>query len=170
MKRISLLFVIAVSMLAACSSGSDSKELLSRAHALEQETKPADALLLYEQIVQDFPESPEAPEALFRTAALYYNDQKDILKAATTYELVCEKYPQTEFAHKGLFIAAFTYANELGNYDRARTAYTRYLKEYPDSSMASTAQFELDNLGKSPEELLESLQESAPAPAIVEED
>lgn len=169
MKRISLLFVIAFTLISACSSGTDSKELMSNARDLEEGKKPAEALLLYEQLVQDYPEAPEAAEALFRSAVLYYNEQKDVLKAATTYELVCEKYPETEYAHKGLFIAAFTYENEIGNLDRARVAYNKYLANYPDSSWASEAQFALENLGKTPEELLESLQESAPAPAIVEE-
>lgn len=165
MKTLFSLLVITAVLLAACSSGSDSGELMSKARGLEEEENPADALLLYEQISRDYPDAPEAPEALFRSAALYYNHEKDILKAATTYELVCDKYPESPFAHQGLFFAAFTYANELGNLQRAREAYERYLADYPDSSMATTARFELDNLGKSPEELLQSLQESAPPPA-----
>jgi outer membrane protein assembly factor BamD (BamD/ComL family) len=165
MKTLFSLLVITAVLFAACSSGSDSGELMSKARGLEEDENPADALLLYEQISRDYPDAPEAPEALFRSAALYYNHEKDILKAATTYELVCDKYPESPFAHQGLFFAAFTYANELGNLQRARVAYEKYLAEYPDSSMATTARFELDNLGKSPEELLQSLQESAPPPA-----
>ena len=162
MKTLFSLLVITAVLFAACSSGSDSGELLSKARGLEDDENPADALLLYEQIARDHPDASEAPEALFRSAALYYNHEKDLLKAATTYELVCDKYPESPFAHRGLFFAAFTYANELGNLDRARVAYERYLAEYPDSSMAETARFELDNLGKSPEELLQSLQDAAP--------
>ncbi|MDT8323487.1 MAG: tetratricopeptide repeat protein [Bacteroidota bacterium] len=162
MKAIFSLFVITAVLFAACSSGSDSGELMSKARGLEEDEQPADALLLYEQIGRDYPDAPEVPEALFRSAALYYNHEKDILKAATTYELVCDRFPQSEYGHRGLFFAAFTYANELGNLERARVAYTKYLEEYPDSSMAETARFELENLGKSPEELLQSLQESTP--------
>ena len=163
MKRIASLLVISAVLFAACSSGSgDTAELMSKARGLEEDEQPADAVLLYEQLVRDHPDASEAPEALFRSAALYYKEQRDLLKAATTYELVCEKYPESEFAHRGLFIAAFTYANELGNLERARVAYEKYLRDYPDSSMASTAAFELENLGKSPEELLQSVQDNAP--------
>ena len=91
---------------------------------------------------------------------MIYHQQKDPVKAATAYEMVAEKYPDTEWGQKGLFAAAYTYANEIKNLERARLAYEKYLKKYPEGSMASTAQFELENLGKSPEELLESLQSS----------
>ncbi|MCB2204718.1 tetratricopeptide repeat protein [bacterium] len=162
MKTVLSLLAITAVLFAACSSGSDSGDMFSKARGLEEDGKATDALALYEQIVKDTPDAEEAPEALFRSAALYYNEQKDKLKAATTYELVAEKYPQSTFAHRGLFIAGFTYANELGNYERARVAYEKYLQQYPDSSMAETARFELENLGKTPEELLESLQNSSP--------
>ena len=162
MQKSALSVTIILLMLAACSTQGDSSELLARAQKLEQEHKAQDAILLYEELVREHPDAQEAPEALYRSAALYYNEQKDLLKAATTYELVCEKYPDSEFGHRGLFVAAFTYANELGNLERAREAYEKYLREYPDSSMAATASFELNHLGTSAEELLESLQDGAP--------
>lgn len=163
---LSLLFTLIV--LNACGDGG-SRGMFEEARGLEGKGKHAEALALYEQIVRDYPKSDEAPEALYQSAVLYYNFQKDPLKAATTYELVCDSYPSSPVAHKGLFVAGFTYANELGNIERARQAYERYLKEYPDSSMAETARFELEHLGQSPEQLLENLQESAPPAPVAEE-
>lgn len=162
MTRIALLLFSAALFAAACS-GEGAADLLEKARSLEEDGKAEEALPLYEKIYQEHPDAEEAPEALFHCAAIYYNTQKDILKAATTYELVSEKYPDSEYGHKGLFIAAFTYANEIANYERARVAYEKYLAQYPDSSMTETVQFELDNLGKTPEELLESLQQSPAA-------
>ncbi|PLX32252.1 MAG: hypothetical protein C0600_03200 [Ignavibacteria bacterium] len=158
MTRISLFFLAAALFAAACSSEGAS-DLMDKARGLEKADNPEEALPLYEKLYQEHADDDNAPEALFRCAAIYYNTQKDILKAATTYELVSEKYPDSEYGHKGLFIAAFTYANELANYERARTAYEKYLSAYPDSSMTETVRFELENLGKTPEELLESLQQ-----------
>ena len=140
--------------------GKDSRSLRDEAKSLAMQQKGKEALALFEQITREHPDSDEAPEALFASAGLYLNVQNDAHKAASAYELVCEKYPASEFGHKGLFAAGYTYANTIGNIERAREVYDRYLKQYPDSSMAETVRFELEHLGMSPEELLESLQES----------
>jgi TolA-binding protein len=160
-KQFVLLFSAAIFLLGC--SGQDASDLMQQAAKLQKDGKTADALALYEQITREHDDAAVAPEAMFRCALIYVNEQKDPVKAATTYELLSEKYPDSEWGHKGLFAAAYTYANEIGNLERAREAYQRYLKQYPDSSMAETAKFELDNLGKSPEELLESLQQTQPA-------
>ncbi len=162
----SALIIATLVLLIGCS-GQDASDLMNQASDLQQDGKTAEALALYEQVAKDFADAPEAPQAMFRCALIYVNEQKDPVKAATTYELIAEKYPQSEWGHKGLFAAAYTYANEISNLDRAREAYQKYLKQYPDSSMAETARFELDNLGKSPEELLQSLQESQPPAADI---
>ena len=162
-KRFLLLFS-AAAFLAGCG-GQDASSLMEQASALQQDGKASEALAIYEQITRDFADAPQAPEAMFRCALIYINEQGDPVKAATTYELVSEKYPESEWGHKGLFAAAYTYANDIGNLERGRTAYEKYLEQFPDSSMADTARFELENLGKSAEELLESIQENPPAAA-----
>lgn len=154
----SFILVISTMMLLIGCSGQDASDLMKQAADLHEDGKTSEALALYEQVAKDFANAPEAPAAVFHCALIYINEQKDPVKAATTYELITEKYPDSEWGHKGLFAAAYTYANEIGNLPRAREAYQKYLKQYPDSSMAETAKFELENLGKSPEELLESLQ------------
>ncbi len=161
-----LLSSLLLFLLVSCGD-SGASDLLNEARALEK-AKPAEALALYEQLVREFPKSDEAPDAMYQTAVLYYNIQKDALKAATTYELVCDTYPVSPFGHKALFAAGFTYENELQNTERAKQAYERYIKEYPDSSMAATVRFSLEHLGQTPDEILENLQKNAP-PAPEEE-
>lgn len=157
-----VLFISALFLLAGCA-GQDASDLMDQANGLQNDGKPSEALVIYEQITRDFADSPQAPEAMFRCALIYINEQGDPVKAATTYELVSEKYPDSEWGHKGLFAAGYTYANDIANLERGRAAYEKYLKQYPDSSMAETVRFELENLGKSAEELLQSIQESPPA-------
>lgn len=151
-----------LALLAGCA-GQDASDFMDQAASLQEEGNTGEALALYEQITRDFADSPQAPEAMFRCALIYINEQGDPVKAATTYELVSEKYPESEWGHKGLFAAGYTYANDLANLDRGRAAYEKYLEQYPDSSMSDTVRFELENLGKSAEELLQSIQESQPA-------
>ncbi|MBR9977834.1 MAG: tetratricopeptide repeat protein [Bacteroidetes bacterium] len=152
-----VLSLLTLLILTACGD-QDASQLMDKAKNLREKGQTAEALALFEEIARDHENSPEAPEAMYVSAQMYFNEQRDPVKAATTYELIAEKYPESSWAHRGLFSAAYTYANDIRNLERARIAYERYLTQYPDSSMAATAQFELENLGKSPEELLESMQ------------
>ncbi|MDX9760355.1 MAG: tetratricopeptide repeat protein [Bacteroidota bacterium] len=164
------IILFALPLLIGGCAGQDASDLLAQATTLRESGKGSEALPLYEQITRDYAESPQAPEAMYHCAVLYFKEQMDPIKAATTYELVAEKFPQTEWGHRGLFAAAYTYANEIGNLERGRHAYEKYLAQYADSSMAETVRFELENLGKSAEELLESIQQSQAAESATAEE
>lgn len=166
------IFLLALPLLIIGCAGEDATDLLAQAKKLRESGKENEALALYEQITREYADAPQTPEAMYQCAVLYFTVQKDPVKAATTYELVAETFPQSEWGHRGLFAAGFTYANEIGNLERGRLAYEKYLAQYADSSMAATARFELENLGKSAEELLESIQQSetADAPPVTAEE
>ncbi|GIV45488.1 MAG: hypothetical protein KatS3mg036_0306 [Ignavibacterium sp.] len=51
-------------------------------------------------------------------------------------------------------MAGFICAENLKDYKRAEYYYKKFLKAYPDHELASSVKVELDNLGKSPEEIL----------------
>jgi TolA-binding protein len=153
--------VLALLLLFVACSRENADDLYKQAQALEQQEKPGQALPLYERIYNDFGDAPVAPEAMFRAAQLYLREQNDPVKAATTYELIAERYPQHRLGHQALFVAGFTYADHLRNFTKAKEVYEKYLATYPDSSMAPTAQFELDHLGMSAEEVLSQQQEKA---------
>ena len=42
--------------------------------------------------------------------------------------------------------------------DEAKAIYTEFVTKYPNHQMASSAQFLLDNMGKSEEEILKSME------------
>ena len=142
----------------ASCAGNDAADLLRQAQDLEDEGKNKEALVLFERITTEYQDADEAPEAMFHCAALYRSEQNDAVKSVSAYELIAERYPDSEYAHKSLFVAGFIYANEMNNLPKAKQAYQRYMELYPDSSMAESATTELDNLGKSPDELLEMLR------------
>ncbi|MCB0687004.1 MAG: tetratricopeptide repeat protein [Saprospiraceae bacterium] len=62
-----------------------------------------------------------------------------------------------EIAAKALFLYAFMCDEDLKEYEKAKELYARFLQNYPNSDFADDAQFLLDNLGKSDEEMLEML-------------
>ena len=56
-------------------------------------------------------------------------------------------------------MAGFILANDLEDLDEAKSTYELYLEKYPNGQLADDARVELENLGKSPEEiLLEKIQ------------
>jgi TolA-binding protein len=63
-------------------------------------------------------------------------------------------FPSSPNAPKMLFLAGFTYNNDLHLIDSARVLYAAFLEHYPSDPMAASARFELDNLGKSPDEFI----------------
>ena len=75
-------------------------------------------------------------------------------KAIEQYETLITLYPDSEQAPLALFMIGFTYANEIGNKDKARTAYKEFLEKYPNNVLKSSVEFELENMGKSAEDIL----------------
>lgn len=82
-------------------------------------------------------------------------------KALAIYDWILRAYPNHKRSAQALFLKGFTYDNDLKDYETARVAYTEFLQKYPNDEFASSAQFLLDNLGKSDDELLKALQEKA---------
>jgi outer membrane protein assembly factor BamD (BamD/ComL family) len=112
------------------------------------------ALESYTKVVQEYPNDPLAERALFMTATIRNNEMRDPEKAVETYKMYAEKYPDAKQAPIATFLVGYLYHNDLNMIDSAGTWYRRFLDRYPQHEMAVSAQFELNSLGKSPDELL----------------
>ena len=51
-------------------------------------------------------------------------------------------------------MAGFILANDLKDFENAKQTYNLYLEKFPNGQLADDARVELENLGKSPEEIL----------------
>jgi len=114
-----------------------------------------------EKLVENNPYSEFAPDAFFTLASLYQSMEGDsiqkmnnYLKAVEYYTELIEKFPNNEKTPEAIFMAGFICAENLKDFERAKYFYKRFLKAYPDHELASSVQTELENLGKSPEEIL----------------
>jgi len=156
--------IIAFSLLLlffGCSSNKSDKELFDEAETNLKEKKYPEAVISFEELINDHPDSKLAPEALSQLASIYQNKQvknlseeENLEKAIELFKKLHDNYPSSEYAPSGLFMAGFISANELHNYEAATIIYKQFLKEYPNNELASSAQAELDNMGLSPEEIL----------------
>lgn len=156
-----LIALIILLVVSGCSSKKTDKELFDEAQKDLTQDKIPEAVMAFEELVNEYPESNLAPEALSQLAAVYQSkrlksisETESLQKAVSIFKKVHDQYPNSQYAATGLFMAGFIYANELKKYDEATVLFKQFLKEYPDNELAASAQAELDNMGLTPEEIL----------------
>jgi len=108
----------------------------------------------YEELISQHPASKEAETAMFLVATIQNNDLHQYQPAIDAYRRYVQHYPEGKQAPLAMFMMGYLYNNELRLLDSAASAYKRFLEKYPNSEMAASAKFELETLGKSPEELV----------------
>ena len=103
------------------------------------------------------PTKADAPTYLF-DAAKVAGYLGDFSRSIDLYQTVYEQFPDYEKAPQAIFMLGFVYDNDLKDFEKARTYYELYLEKYPEGAFAEQVSFLLENLGKSPEELLRELE------------
>lgn len=106
------------------------------------------------------PQNPESAAVLNQAAEnAYYTQQYD--RALYLYEWFQTAYPDDIKAPQAMFMRAFIYDNDLEQYETAGRLYQEFIEKHPDDDFADDAEVLLENLGKSPEEMMQSLEERA---------
>lgn len=156
-----LQFVVLTSFIFFSCSNTSDKEYMEMASENIKNGNTSEAILNYQKIIDEYPESVLAPEALVKQASLYHenkikniNYMESFNKAADIFISVSEKYPDSEQAASSLFMAGFIYANDIQDFTKAKAVYSMFLKKYPGDELASSAKEELEYMGLSPEEIL----------------
>ena len=99
----------------------------------------------------------ETPQYLYQAAEVA-RSLRTMPKAMSLYDWILDSYPDYPKSPTVLFIKGFILEQEFKQEDEARKAYQDFIERYPNHEMASSAQFLLDNMGKSDEEILESIE------------
>ena len=81
------------------------------------------------------------------------------MESMAFYRRLYDQYPGYSKAPVALFLQGFIHENQLGQLDSASYYYTTFLERFPDHPIASDVRLSLENLGKSPEELIKMFQE-----------
>ena len=89
-----------------------------------------------------------------KTVSEFIRDLR-LQEAAKLFRQIYDDYPESEFAPMGLFMSGFVLANELNMYNEATENYKLFLEAFPDDKLAASAKEELDNMGLTPEEILQ---------------
>lgn len=104
------------------------------------------------------PTDPQSPEMLYKVGQIAGSIRASE-RAIALNEWLYTRYPDHPRAGRALFLMAFTYDDELKDYDKARELYEEFLRQYPNDDFAQSARFQLDNLGKSANEIIEGFQQ-----------
>lgn len=152
--------VVSILVLSGCSRKTD-QEYLQTAENDVKGNNISEAIESYQTLVDEYPQSKLAPDALYEMAALYQNNliknltkKESLLKSVKIYRSVYDKYPKSKKAPMALFMSGFILANELNDYDNASKTYNLFLKEFPNHELSTSAKEELKHLGLTPEEIL----------------
>ena len=156
------LLVLLLCTLASCSRKSES-QLFHEGAAAEQQKDMSTALARYGEALEKYPATAYAESSLYRSAMIHMNAGGDKHPAVDAELKFCTLFPKSGNAPSMLFLAAFTYNNDLRNIDSARILYRQFLEKYPGNELAKSAQFELETLGKSPDEYLHTRADTSAA-------
>jgi len=111
----------------------------------------------YAEYYENFPNDSLSAEYLFRAADISMN-LIDPSRAIELYDKILVAYPDFRKAPQCLFLKAFVYENSLNDLVNAEKYYREFLEQYPDDDFADDAAISLENLGKSPEELIKEFE------------
>ena len=145
--------------LSACKSDKAPKEDISTLEAkLAKEPDQAtlqNLLVLYQEEAQK--STGEAKlEFLWKTGETA-RAVREFSVAEKSFMEIYEGHTDHELAGKALFLHAFMCDEDLRQFDKAKVLYESFLEKYPQSDFNDDAQFLLQHLGKSDEEMLELL-------------
>ncbi|MFO7614502.1 MAG: tetratricopeptide repeat protein [Bacteroidales bacterium] len=104
--------------------------------------------------------SDEAPEYLYKAAEFSLNLNKPV-QALEFYNQIIYQYPDFHKAPECLFLLAFIYENHMLNLGKAKELYETFIERYPDHDFADDAAISIQNMGKSPEELIREFEANA---------
>lgn len=135
----------------------DRKEiaLMKDAQAGRVDSNRVNRLLFnYEHYALSYPGDTGGAVYLFK-AADFYRYLHRPAKSVTLYQTIYDRYPSFSKRPYSLFLQGFIYENEMGVMDSARLRYEKFLAEFPQHPIADDVKTTLNNLGKTPEQLIE---------------
>lgn len=173
MKKIVRFLIVAVVTIVACNTKDKSKDksiYTAKIDSIERvlystaATEPINvkngelAVNAYANFAEAFPTDSMAPDYLFKAAEVA-SSIRLTQPAINYFDKLLKQYPNHKKAPIALFLKGFIYENDLHELGKANTIYNEVIKLYPKSKFAADAQACINNLGKSPEDLIKEFEE-----------
>ncbi len=141
-----------VLFLAGCAKMTED-EMWQKAEQSRASGNVDSTIQMCQAILREYPDGKNASAALFMLGETY-NGKNDFRAAVNYYGAFVKKYPDSSSTPLAMFFIGFIYNNNLQIADSARVAYQNFITRFPAHELAASAKFELDNLGKTPDEII----------------
>lgn len=129
------------------------REYWDSARLLFANKKYEETINEYRKLTRHYPQDTLAIAALFASAEIYKNNLSEFHRSLDIYQKIIERYASDPKAPNAMFMIGYTYSNDLNDLDNGRKWYTKFIETYPDHMLAPSAQWEIENLGKSLDEI-----------------
>jgi TolA-binding protein len=154
-------FMLAVLVLTACQSPKE--KAIKNIKEMEQNDSAFSVSLMqnlktaYLDFATTYPDDEFAAEFLFKASqrAIVLNQANEAVEILAK---LLQQYPKSSYSEEALFLSAYTYENNLNELPKAKALYEQFITQYPKAELNEDAKFALENLGKSPEDLLKEVQ------------
>jgi outer membrane protein assembly factor BamD (BamD/ComL family) len=117
-----------------------------------------DLILEYAKFSNTFPDDSLSPEYLFRAGELSRAVNMS-RQAILYYDKITYTYPKYRKVAVCFFLEGFVYENQMNDLINAKKFYKLFITKYPTHPLVKDAKILIENLGKSPEELIQNFEE-----------
>ncbi|RPI75729.1 MAG: outer membrane protein assembly factor BamD [Ignavibacteriales bacterium] len=146
MNKIFQLLVLSLIMFFSCGKTSD-KEYTQMAEENIKEGNTSEAILNYQKVLDEYPESKIIPKVLAEQASLY-QENGNISEAILNYQKIAEEYPESDLAPEAIVKQASLYhenkvknINRIESFETAANLFLTVSEKYPESEQAPSSLF-----------------------------
>jgi len=126
----------------------------------------ADSLInLYTDFIKRHSSDSLTPGYIFKAASLAMNTG-DGNKAISLFDQYMNDYPDGNKAALCMFFKGYIYENMLRNLEKAKETYLQFIERYPENDFVKDAQMAIQNLGKTPEQIVRELEAKKQADSV----
>ncbi|MGE5381931.1 MAG: tetratricopeptide repeat protein [Omnitrophica WOR_2 bacterium] len=130
---------------------------LQKENARPEKAKLDALLASYISFADNFPKDTMAPQYLYHAVNLCMGTG-DGNKAMELIDRTINQYPNSPKLPETIFLKAYVYENLLGDYGKAASVYRDFVSRFPDNELADDARTAIENLGKTPEEMIKEFE------------
>ena len=168
-------FIILISLsfaLTSCKLNTDNNKVTEKSiSTLEAElfsgdiTKPnvekaKQLVSMYIEFANQYPKDSISAEFLFKAADISMNFGA-AKKTIGIFNRIINEYPAYKNISTEYFLKGFVYEDQLRDYQMAKKCNMEFIEKYPNSVFTDDALISLQNLGKSPDELIKEFENNS---------
>ena len=127
--------------------------ILNNVESLRKRKMIKEALDYLVYMTDKHPHHVLTPKGQYIIGDIYMNDLRDFETAILSYRKVIDDYAGSSQEPNAQFMIGFVFANILNDYKSAEIEYKIFLENFPNHELAPSIRFELENLGKSIDEI-----------------